>query len=476
MNNVTKKMAAGIAWMSLTRIGIKALALVNTVVLARLLVPADFGIVAMAVSVIAGLELFRAFNFDLALIQRQHADRSLYDTAWTFNVLLGLVLALALAVAAFPAATFFNEPRLASVIHALTISVLVSGFENIGVIAFRKDLAFSREFALRMVQKACATAITLPLAFYWRSYWALVVGMVSGDLFSVLISYYAHPFRPRFSLKAWRDLFSFSKWLLANNVLWFLRDRSPDYLLGRLAGAGALGLFTISFEISNLPTSERAAAGVSQRGWARGAARFARGVRHRGDFAVGRQRGSRCKVGGRVTARLRSRHFWCDQRAAEQLPFSALRARTAEDGYGGHRLTSRLSIAGVGLGGAGLRGHRDRVGLHIEYRTHQRPAAVHRRVAAPEPAVGATRRYPLAACDRHARYVYRHTELGLRFESYAGPRYARARDPARRRDVRRRRCRVVASRRTSDRAGEDLHRPISVAPPEHVGHDCGSET
>jgi lipopolysaccharide exporter len=249
-------MAAGIAWMSLMRVSIKGLGLVSTIVLARLLAPADFGLVAMAMAMINALELFGAFNFDVALIQRQDASRESYDTAWTLNILLGITLALLLLVISFPAADFYNEPRLRAVMHVLALGVLVNGFENIGVVAFRKDLDFRKEFILRVVQKACTALIGLPLAFLLRNYWALVIGMVSGNVLSVLMSYYAHSFRPRLSLAARSHLFSFSKWLMVNNVLWFVRDRTPDFLLGRISGAGALGLYTVSYEISNLPTSE----------------------------------------------------------------------------------------------------------------------------------------------------------------------------------------------------------------------------
>lgn len=256
MNDVNRKMAAGIAWMSLMRMGIKGLGVVSTVVLARLLAPADFGLVAMAMSVVAALQLLQEFSFDVALIQRQDADRSYYDTAWTLNVLFSVSLGVILLLVAAPTAQFYDEPRLTSVMCVLAVGVVVSGFENVGVIAFLKDLTYHKEFLLRFAQKSCSIAITIPLAFVLRSYWALVVGMVSGYALRVLISYYAHPFRPRFSLAAYRHLFSFSQWLLANNVLGFLRRRFPDFVLGRLAGPSSLGLFTISQEISNLPTTE----------------------------------------------------------------------------------------------------------------------------------------------------------------------------------------------------------------------------
>lgn len=256
MPSVSRQMAAGIAWMSLMRVGVKGLGLVSTIILARLLVPADFGLIAMAMSIIAALELLSSFGFDYALIQRQDATRAHYDTAWTLNVTFAMLLAALLAVLAYPVADFYNEPRLRAVMQVLALGTLVNGFENIGVVAFRKDLAFRTEFLMRIAQKVCATAITLPLAFALRNYWALVIGMVTGNLLSVLISYYAHPFRPRLSLAARAQLFSFSKWLLVNNVLYFLHDRTPDFILGRIAGANVLGVFSISYEISNLPTAE----------------------------------------------------------------------------------------------------------------------------------------------------------------------------------------------------------------------------
>lgn len=256
MTSLSRQMATGIAWMSLMRVGVKGLGLVSTVILARLLVPADFGLIAMAMSVIGALELLRAFNFDVALIQNQHADRSFYDTAWTLNILFGVLLAVLVLAVAVPAATFFGEPRVRSVMQALALSTLISGFENIGVVAFRKELTFHKEFALRIGQKLCSLAVTLPLAFALRSYWALVIGMITGGVSNVVISYFAHPFRPRLSLAAKSQLLSFSKWLLANDTVWFLRDRTPDFLIGRFAGPNALGVFSMSLEIASLPTTE----------------------------------------------------------------------------------------------------------------------------------------------------------------------------------------------------------------------------
>jgi len=140
-----RQIATGAAWMMGFKLFDKSIGLVSTLVLARVLTPADFGLVAMATAVVALLGLMGAFGFDTALIQRQDADRTHYDTAWTFNVLFGVAVALLLLVVAVPAANFYREPRLELMLPALAIGSLVGGFENISTVAFRKVWANSRD-------------------------------------------------------------------------------------------------------------------------------------------------------------------------------------------------------------------------------------------------------------------------------------------------------------------------------------------
>src|SRR5262249_17482365 len=87
----------------------------------------------------------------------------------------------------------------------------------------------------------------------------LVIGQVSGKLIAVAISFYVHNFRPRLSVSGARDLLRFSRWLVINNILFFVNQRTTDIVIGRIAGAQALGVYNLSFEISNMPTSELAA-------------------------------------------------------------------------------------------------------------------------------------------------------------------------------------------------------------------------
>jgi lipopolysaccharide exporter len=250
------RMTRGVGWMALFKLAERGIGLLGTVILARLLLPSDFGLVAMSISVVALLELMSAFGFDVALIQRPALQRGHYDTVWTFNILLATAIAVLLLLLSVPAASFYAEPRLELILPVLAIGVFVGGFENIGVVAFRRELNFRREFQFLILKRVATFAVSIGLAVAYQTYWALIAGTVVGKFFGVALSYVAHPYRPRLSLQLRHDLFSFSKWLFFLNCVHLFQQRFSDFVLGRSAGAHGLGIYNIALEIALLPTTE----------------------------------------------------------------------------------------------------------------------------------------------------------------------------------------------------------------------------
>jgi len=249
-------MAKGAAWMVGFKLIERGIGLVSTVILARLLEPGDFGLVAIASAFLGLLMLLTGFNFDVVLIQKQNADRQLYDTAWSFNVIFGLSLAVCLIISAIPIAQFYHEPRLENILYILAVSTFLGGFGNIGPVAFRKELQFHKEFYFSLAKKLTGFTVCMMLAFTLHNYWALVWGAFAGRLLEVLLSYRVHPYRPRFCLSGRRELFSFSMWMFINNFIFFAHTRMPDFIISKVLGAHALGVYTIAYEVSNLPTTE----------------------------------------------------------------------------------------------------------------------------------------------------------------------------------------------------------------------------
>jgi lipopolysaccharide exporter len=254
--NIGRDIAKGAAWMVFMRIAVRAIGLVSTIILARLLVPADFGLIALANTFIAAVEVFGEFGFTYALIRDQRTDRKLYDTAWTLNLITATAIAAVVALVAHPAAVFFNEPRMEMVVYAMAVATCAAGFENIGTVDFRKDLEFGRDFRFMVARKLISFFVTIGLALIWRNYWALVAGIVVGKFGGVALSFAMQSYRPRFSLAAWRDLIGFSKWLLVINVVRFIHRKADIFILARLFTPYELGLYAVASEIATLPTSE----------------------------------------------------------------------------------------------------------------------------------------------------------------------------------------------------------------------------
>jgi len=256
MEDLNKKMAKGAAWMISFKLLHRGMTIVSMIVLARLLVPADFGLVALATAFVAALELFTAFSFDVALIQHQDPKRKHYDTVWTIQILFATVIASLILILAQPVSDFYEDSRLSLILYILSVGALLKGFENVGIVKFRKELQFEREFIFLAMPRLAGFLTTIPIAIWLRSYWALIIGILTMNLTSLVASFVISRYRPRLSLAAYKELFGFSKWLLFNNVLSFFRHRASDFVIGKLAGPTALGTFSVAYEVSSIPTTE----------------------------------------------------------------------------------------------------------------------------------------------------------------------------------------------------------------------------
>ncbi len=254
--NINKQIAKGAAWMVAFKMVDKSIGLLSTIVLARVLEPEDFGLVSMSMILLAALNLLISFGFEVQLIQNRDAGRDQFDTAWTFTVIFSVVCGLVLASLALPAANFYREPRLEAIIYALAFGFALDGFANIGTVAFRREMQFDREFKFLVGKRMAGLVVTIPVALWLQNYWALVIGQLSASVLSVALSYYMSTYRPRFSLKSKLELFHTSKWLVINNLFSFLQGRAATFLLARMSGAPAVGVYSIGMEISTLPSNE----------------------------------------------------------------------------------------------------------------------------------------------------------------------------------------------------------------------------
>ena len=234
----------------------RLLGIVSISILARALSPADFGLVAMAGSVVAIIEVMSYFGFDWSLLRLSDATRAHYNTAWTLRVLTGASVALLILLAAYPASLYFHRPAVAWVIVAMGLTTLLGSFDNIWMAEFRRNTQFEPEFRLRIAAKIAGFIASVGIAITTHSYWALVAGLSVSSLTSVLMSYRLHRSRPSWDLSRHAELLQFSVWLIGTNILETLRTRVADIWIGRHLGSNQVGHYALASEISALASSE----------------------------------------------------------------------------------------------------------------------------------------------------------------------------------------------------------------------------
>ena len=257
-DSILRKTARGAGWAIGWRLLTRLLGFGSMLILARLLVPGDFGLVALATGFAQGIAAFSSLGMDEAVIRQRLATREVYDTAFTINLIRGLGTALIVAACAWPVAGFFHDPRLAPVLLALAACALITAFENIGTIEFRRDFVFDKEFKLLLLPRLAGILTTITAAALWRSHWALIAGIATGQVLETGMGYVMHPHRPRLTLRAWRSLAAFSFWSWAIGIAIMARDRVDGFVIGRALGLARVGVYTAGAEIALLPTHELA--------------------------------------------------------------------------------------------------------------------------------------------------------------------------------------------------------------------------
>lgn len=238
------------------RWAMRAIGLVNTVILVRLLTPEDFGVMAMAMIVVAFVDAFNNMGLDLALIRTQRLTDAHYHTAWTLTVLLGAFNSAVLILIAPTIANFYDDPRLLSVMYVMAALPLVNGLNNVRIVDFRRDLQFSKDFSYNMITRTISLPVSISLALYFRNYWALVAGLLSQGIISLVVGYVMRPFRPKFSFAKFYELYGFSIWVQVRSVGQTLSTRIDQLYVGRTLGTSELGGYHVIQEVTEIATAE----------------------------------------------------------------------------------------------------------------------------------------------------------------------------------------------------------------------------
>jgi O-antigen/teichoic acid export membrane protein len=256
MIGIGGRIAKGAAWIAASRLVISVLGFVNVLVLARLLTPEDFGLVAIVMAASAIMMAATELSLSQALVQHRDPEEEHYHTAFTINLLRAVIVAAIAVALSGPVAAAYGDARLGPLFLSIGLSALIVGGINPRLALMSRDLVFWQDFATRASDKLVAVVTSIAVAAIWQSYWALVIGVVAGQVCALVVSYVIIPFRPRLSLSRWRDLMSFSVWVGLGQAVNTINWRFDQLLAGYMLGNTQLGYYSVGDRLAVLPTRE----------------------------------------------------------------------------------------------------------------------------------------------------------------------------------------------------------------------------
>jgi O-antigen/teichoic acid export membrane protein len=250
---ITKRTAYAVAWLVVARLAAKIIDFCLMLILGRVLTPADFGLVALAMTLVTMLDAISELPVMQAIVRMSGPTPEHYDTAFTLALLRSILLAAFCFAMAWPFARFYNDPRLVGLIVLLSLAFVARGLNSPGLAHFARSIDFRRDFVIDFIGKITSLICAGSFALLYHSYWAIAAATVAYSLTTATTSYMVAPYRPRLTLKHANTFSRFLGWTTAAQVINAVSWQSERLVLGRFVAASEVGQFSMGSDLANLP-------------------------------------------------------------------------------------------------------------------------------------------------------------------------------------------------------------------------------
>jgi len=255
MNDLRKQLLSGVFFTAVAKYANLVISLLVTAVLARLLAPDQFGVVAIATVAIAFLNLIADIGLSATVIQHKDLDRNALSALFSLSVYIALILALIFFFCAGIFADWYDQPILRPICQLLAISLFLSGITVVPNALFFRERMF-KAIALRsLIIQLVGGAVSIVAAFNGMGVYALLVNPIFSSLLIFVISYARFPlkFTFRFSLQSLRYIFSYSLYQFLFNIINYFSRNADTLLIGKYLGMVPLGYYDKSYRLMSLP-------------------------------------------------------------------------------------------------------------------------------------------------------------------------------------------------------------------------------
>ncbi len=253
----TKDAIKGISWTGLLRIATKAIGLLEAVILARILTPAQFGAYGIALLALGLLEVLTETGVNVVLLQEDDVD-SAVDSAWVISILRGLIIGILLFLGAPLIATFFHTPQATILLQLAGIVPILRGFINPSVIKFQKELHFKNYTLYQLAIIITDTVVSLTVTYLTKNPIGIMTGLLAGVVLELFMSHIIMRPTPRITFhKAYLTrIFHQGKWVTFAGIFDYLFQNADNIVVGRMLGAAPLGIYQLAYSIAVIPTTE----------------------------------------------------------------------------------------------------------------------------------------------------------------------------------------------------------------------------
>jgi len=252
--SISRKVIQSSSLLIVVRLFQRLVGLISLVILARLLTPDDFAIVALSAMIIHFFDVLSNVGSEQYIIQKGHVSDQDLNTAWTIDILLKSGLWLLLLSLNTPIANFFQHPELQEALFVASFILIINACKNPGVSLFKRNLDYQQIFKLYVIQKLLSFIIVLIVAIETRSFWALIIGDIVASLTFTLGSYFIHNYRPKLSIAKIKAQWGFSRWLLFKGIIGYCRSQIDTFIVSKFFSSAQLGKYYLTRDIAMLPS------------------------------------------------------------------------------------------------------------------------------------------------------------------------------------------------------------------------------
>lgn len=253
--SIKNQAAKGVMWNAIERFSSQGIQFVLTIVIARLLSPGDYGLVAMLGIFMAIAQTMVDSGFSNALIQKKNRTEADYSTMFYFNILAAIFIYFLLFVSAPLIADFYSQPALVNVARVFGLGLITNSFGTIQMTRLMIALDFKKLAVAALLSVIVGGSIGIWMAYHEYGVWTLVVQNLASNLTWTVILWHSTQWRPvwTFSLSSFKSLFSFGSRLLFSNLLHTVYTNMYSLVVGKFFSASTLGFFNRAYTLGQFP-------------------------------------------------------------------------------------------------------------------------------------------------------------------------------------------------------------------------------